>query len=73
MPERDADGCGEKACSPFSCCLKTLVMFKSAEDYLGRFIPESTVKNNFSNTGMFVSLRDFDIWHPPRIINVLHV
>ena len=73
MPEKDADGCDGKACSPFSCCLKTPAMFNAAEDSLSRFIPESTVKNNFSNKEMFVSLRNFDIWHPPRAFTFLHV
>jgi hypothetical protein len=65
-PHKSADGCGE-TCSPFSCCLKTVVMFYPQERSLDRFLPEIFIQNNFSNAQIFVSLTDFDIWHPPRV------
>lgn len=67
MPEKDTKGCNE-TCSPFSCCLKTIVMYQPEERHLNPFIPENFIQNNFRTTQIFVSFRDFDIWHPPRVV-----
>ncbi len=64
--EKDADGCQKQICSPFSCCLKTLVLIQGPYKYSQPFTSEPLIRNNFSFKNIFTSFRSFDIWHPPQ-------
>jgi len=70
-PVKDIDGCDSKACSPFNCCLKTIMLFKVQDEPTVHFIPEYLIKNNFSHIQMLTSLHGGDIWHPPRVMDFL--
>ena len=68
LPAKDSDGCNKEVCAPYSCCLKNLMPMTAPYQYSRPFMAEPEVRNNFSNTHYLVSLRSFDIWHPPRLI-----
>ena len=63
---KDADGCPKQICSPFSCCLKTFVLFQEDYGHPQPPVPDAVPVNNFANGQMFFSLNDFDIWNPPK-------
>jgi hypothetical protein len=54
-----------KACCYF-CCYNPLVLFPHTYKYSAPFVLESLTADNFGYKEIFVSFRDFDIWHPPR-------
>lgn len=66
--DKDADGCQKQTCSPFSCCLKTLVIFQSDIYEYQKLLPETLTRENFILSQIVGSIRGYDIWHPPRII-----
>jgi hypothetical protein len=66
--DKDADGCPKQTCSPFSCCLKTLVILQSDTYESNRLWPEGLTIDNFILSQIVGSVRGYDIWHPPRII-----
>ena len=65
---KDSDGCQKGICTPYSCCLKNLMPMTAPYQYSAPFVIAKEVRNNFSTTRDLVSLRSFDIWHPPRLI-----
>jgi|GEM_PF-5584138 len=66
--EKDADGCPRQMCSPFSCCLKTFVLFHNGYEMALQPAPETVLKNNFAFRQMLISLKGFDIWNPPKFV-----
>jgi hypothetical protein len=68
VPAKDSDGCKKEICTPYSCCLKNLMPMLAPYKYSRPFIEDFEVRNNFSNAQSFISVRLFDIWHPPRFI-----
>ena len=68
LPDKDSDGCPKDACAPFSCCLKNLFPPHFSIKYTALPDMPIEVKDNFVQQNGLVSLRSFDIWHPPRII-----
>lgn len=66
--DKDADGCDKKTCTVFSCCFKTQVYPPVQYRITNVFQPELVVLHNFKPKKDYISLRSFDIWHPPRFI-----
>ena len=66
--KNDTDGCEKQSCSPFSGCLKLQVLIPILYKNSNLFQTELVIKNNFNLKQLFFSLRNFDIWHPPKFI-----
>ena len=66
--QKDSDGCKKQTCSPFSCSFKTLIIVQSIYQYPNQFIAEFTNRNTYITKAIFVSIRSFEIWHPPKIV-----
>jgi hypothetical protein len=64
---KDFGGCEKQGCFTFSCC-QTLVFLPPAQKNTIPFQLESATENNFILKELFISLRPFDIWHPPKFI-----
>ena len=68
VPEKKGSGCEKQACSFFFCCLNNIGFPPQQYKYSMLFRPESAARNNFTFNRTFISLKSFDIWHPPRLI-----
>jgi len=66
--ERKDSGCEKQECPFFTCCIKTIAFPPQHYKSTHIFQPQLSVQDNFKRQGIFVSLRSFDIWHPPRFI-----
>ena len=66
--EKDSDGCDKRTCTVFSCCFKTQVFLPVQYNIANVFRPELIILHNFKPKKNYISLRSFDIWHPPRFI-----
>ncbi len=66
-PEKETRDCEKQSCFTFSCCKISVFLAPTYKNSF-QFQLESTLKNNFILKELFISLRPFDIWHPPKFI-----
>jgi hypothetical protein len=65
---KDADGCPKEMCSPFSCCLKTFILFQHSYCGVQQPVHAANIQNNFTLKQILLSFKDFDIWNPPKFV-----
>ncbi|MCR5862576.1 MAG: hypothetical protein ACO1N9_02495 [Flavobacterium sp.] len=68
--QKDADGCAEQTCSPFSCCLKTLVFIETSFFYSQKPSPGYDTDDNYVLKSLFDSGRVKGVWHPPKFARI---
>lgn len=65
---KDADGCAEQTCSPFSCCLKTLAFIETPALPIQKPALCYHTRNNYTVKALIDSRRIGAVWHPPKLI-----
>lgn len=66
--EKDNDGCDKKTCTVFSCCFKTQAYPPIQYKVDSTFYSEFAILQNFKPNKDYISLKSFEIWHPPKFI-----